>query len=478
MPLPDIITPVPVGLYISVPFCRTKCTFCNFASGVFSRELFDRYIRHVANDIANAEQLAAAMGAHFDPIADSIYVGGGTPSVLATDQLETLFHSTRQNFVIAADAEITVECAPGTLTGDIIATLVRCGVNRVSLGVQSFVDQESRSVGRLHTRDIALADIANLRDAGISEISIDLIAGLPHQTAGSWRYSLAETVATEVPHVSVYMLEVDDDSRLGRELIAGGTRYHAHFVPDDDATADFYLEACAILNSAGIHQYEISNFARTASDPHENETRYSSKCVDLHGRGTASVVELPQNALYQGTALAVPIQSPENAGASAPEVPTHASRHNLKYWLRHPYLGFGVDAHSMLPAPQPGQHNAAVRFATSEILDALLADAPRTRTAVDERAAIEETWFLGLRLNRGVELLTIHEEFGVDAVERYREPIAELVDTGLLALNDGFVRLTDRGRLLSNEVFARFILSESTSDTLSTKPARTPFVIL
>jgi oxygen-independent coproporphyrinogen III oxidase len=435
---------VPLGLYISVPFCRTKCTFCNFASGVFSRELFDRYITHVTADISNSQQLAAEMGARFDRTADSIYLGGGTPSVLAPDQLESIFRSVRENFSVTPAAEITVECAPGTLTPEIIESLVRCGVNRVSLGVQSFVDQESRAVGRLHTRDITLADIANLRAAGIFEISIDLIAGLPHQSVESWRYSLAETIAAGVPHVSVYMLEVDDDSRLGRELIAGGTRYHAHFVPDDDATADFYLEACATLNAAGIHQYEISNFAR--------------------------------HRLYQGSASAVPSQPGNEAGALAP---AHASRHNLKYWLRHPYLGFGVDAHSMLPAPQRTQPHAAVRFATPDNLDALLADAPRIRTEVDERAAIEEAWFLGLRLNRGVELLAIHEEFGIDAVERYREPLAELVGAGLLALDGGFVRLTDRGRLLSNEVFGRFILSESpNSDTPPTNPTRTPFVIL
>lgn len=412
---------MPLGLYISVPFCRTKCTFCNFASGVFSRELFDRYIKHVTTEVALSRRLATSMGAQFDRAADSIYLGGGTPSVLAPDQLETLFRSVRDNFTVAPETEITVECAPGTLTADVIATLVRCGVNRVSLGVQSFVDQESRSVGRLHTRDITLSDIANLRAAGISEISLDLIAGLPHQTADSWRYSLAETIATGVPHVSVYMLEVDDDSRLGRELIAGGTRYHAHFVPDDDATADFYLEACATLNTAGIHQYEISNFARSG----------------------------------------------------------HTSRHNLKYWLRHPYLGFGVDAHSMLLAPKPGQPHAAVRFATSDDLDELLNNAPRIRTEVDESAAIEEAWFLGLRINRGIELLAIHEEFGIDAVERYREPIAELVGSGLLTLDDGFVRLTDRGRLLSNEVFARFILSDSAdSEVAPSKSSRTPFVIL
>ena len=157
-------------------------------------------------------------------------------------------------------------------------------MNRVSLGVQSFVDQEARSVGRLHTRAMVLDEVARLRDAGITNINIDLIAGLPHQTPESWEFSLAEMIASGVPHVSVYMLEVDEDSRLGRELIAGGTRYHAHFVPDDDATADFYLQACERLNSAGIGQYEISNFARHVGaaitrSPDHRITRYSRRAT-------------------------------------------------------------------------------------------------------------------------------------------------------------------------------------------------------
>jgi oxygen-independent coproporphyrinogen III oxidase len=401
---------MPLGIYISVPFCRTKCTFCNFASGVFSRELFDRYVMQVTAEIARADALANSFGGDLEHFVDSIYLGGGTPSVLAPDQLASLFRSVRDNFNVSADAEITVECAPSTLSPEIIGSLVACGVNRVSLGVQSFVDQESRAVGRLHTREITLQDIAHLRASGIHDIGIDLIAGLPHQTAASWRYSVEETLATEVPHVSVYMLEVDDDSRLGRELIAGGTRYHAHHVPDDDLTADLYLAACEVLNSGGVRQYEISNFAR---------------------------------------------------GEMRDRLPLHASRHNLKYWLRHSYLGFGVDAHSMLSAPQRGEPHAAIRFATTDDFDKLLAGAPHSRIEVDERAAIEEAWFLGLRLNRGVELLQVHEEFGIDAVERYREPITELVESGLLDVEDGFVRLTDRGRLLSNEVFGRFIESRS-----------------
>src|SRR5262249_39249161 len=151
---------------------------------------------------------------------------------------------------------------------------------------------EAAAVGRLHKRATTLEDIARLRACGIANINLDLIAGLPHQTAESWRFSLVQTIGTGAPHVSVYMLEVDEDSRVGRELIAGGTKYHAHFVPEEDAVADFYVQACEELDAAGIRQYEISNFAREGFE----------------------------------------------------------SQHNLKYWTRQPYMGFGVDAHSMLVA--------------------------------------------------------------------------------------------------------------------------------
>ena len=317
------VSRLPLGIYISIPFCRTKCSFCNFASGVFSRELFDRYVKQVCADIEAAERIARELGCDLERGVDSIYLGGGTPSVLAPDQLERLFQTVRGTFDVESTAEITVECAPGTITDELLEALLQCGVNRVSLGVQSFVDKECSSVGRLHTRVITMADIARLRACGIVNISLDLIAGLPHQTEKSWDVSLAETLATGVPHVSVYMLEVDEDSRLGTELLAGGSRYHAHFVPDDDRTADLYLAACERLEKGGVRQYEISNFARPVT----------------HGIGLRH------------------------------------SRHNLKYWTRQPYLGFGVDAHSMLPANHELKAKGvqAVRFATADSLEGYLA---------------------------------------------------------------------------------------------------------
>ncbi len=172
-----------------MPFCRTKCSFCNFASGVFSRAIFDKYVSQVCAEIHAANDIASALGGRLERQVDSIYLGGGTPSVLAPDQLERLFAAVGATFEVKPMAEITVECAPGTISSEIIDTLLACGVNRVSLGVQSFVDKESSSVGRLHTRVITLDDIARLRAGGIGNISIDLIAGLPHQTEESWSFS-------------------------------------------------------------------------------------------------------------------------------------------------------------------------------------------------------------------------------------------------------------------------------------------------
>jgi oxygen-independent coproporphyrinogen-3 oxidase len=423
------------GIYISVPFCRTKCSFCNFASAVFSRAVFEKYVASVCADIAAAQQVADELGGALERGVDSIYLGGGTPSVLAPDQLERIFQAVRESFDVDGGAEITVECAPGTISEEILNALLRCGVNRVSLGVQSFVDKESSSVGRLHTRETILNDIARLRAAGIGNISIDLIAGLPHQTSESWDFSLSETLATGVPHVSVYMLEVDEDSRLGNELLAGGSRYHAHFVPDDDLTADLYLAACERLEGGGVQQYEISNFARQVT----------------HSVG-----------LWD-------------------------SRHNLKYWTRQPYIGFGVDAHSMLiAAPELRADGVdAVRFATPDSLEAYqlsvvgcqLSVAQRTqqlassRLPIDRQTALEESFFLGLRLNRGVSLASLRSEFGEKDISNHEPAILELVDLGLLELRDDRVRLTARGRLLSNEVFARFINLDKAHDREMHLPA-------
>jgi len=227
---------------------------------------------------------------------------------------------------------------------------------------------------------------------------VDLVAGLPHQTARSWRMSLEQLAGLAVPHASVYILEVDEESRLGRELIAGGNRYHAHYVPDSDLAADLYLDAISFLKPT-LEQYEISNFSQ----------------------------------------------------------PGYESRHNLKYWTRQPYLGFGLDAHSMLRLNRSSPEFESVRFANVDDLSRYLSASPSPKpTFITPRSASEETMFLRLRLNRGIDLNTL--EPGIQ--ERFDQQIRELSDLGLVEHSGSFLRLTSRGRLLSNEVFERFISTE------------------
>jgi len=387
-----------LGIYISVPFCRAKCTFCNFASGAFALERMDGYVDTLVSEIAAARSRASELHAELPGVVDTIYFGGGTPSLLGPEQLQRIFTALRGQFEISREAEITLECAPGQISEATLEEALAQGVNRVSFGVQSFVDAESAAVGRLHTAEQCMTEIARVRTAGLEEISLDLIAGLPRQTAASWEVSLDAVIASGVPHASVYMLEVDEESRLGKELIAGGPRYQASTVPSDEAMTEFYARACERFAAAGLDQYEISNFARAG----------------------------------------------------------HTSRHNLKYWQREPYLGFGVDAHSMLRRTE-GDALGAVRFANADSLEEYAAAAGREVTQVDADAAFEEALFLGLRKNDGVDLDALAPEFGIQRVAERQEAIGDLVAGGLLVLDGARLRLTGRGRLVSNEVFGELL---------------------
>jgi oxygen-independent coproporphyrinogen-3 oxidase len=389
-----------LGVYISIPFCRAKCSYCNFASGVFGGDRMAAYVEKLTAEIREAPGNCAAWGGRLPKIIDSLFFGGGTPSLLEVRQLEIILKVLKEVFSFAISAEITLECAPGQLSEELLQALPGFGFNRVSLGVQSFVDAEASAVGRTHTRAIALKEIERLRAAGIDDINVDLIAGLPHQTRQSWSESIAEAIATGVPHLSVYMLDVDEDSRLGREIIAGGTRYGVGMVPNEAAIADMYSEVCERFAAAGVAQYEISNFARTG----------------------------------------------------------HRSRHNLKYWTRQPYLGFGLDAHSFLPTAEGG----AIRVATTDDLAAYLDpngidDERVTVTQVSRSEALEEAWFLGLRLNDGVLLTDITREFGEPAMRTFQPILLEAQQQGLMEYDQRRARLTQQGRLFANDVFQRFL---------------------
>jgi oxygen-independent coproporphyrinogen-3 oxidase len=380
-----------LGVYVSVPFCRAKCSFCNFASGVGKAGEIEAYVARLCAEIDAASVTAARLGAKLPRAVDTVYFGGGTPSLLTPEQLRQVFVALHRNFDVAADAEMTLEAAPGQIADDVLNAAMSLGVNRVSLGVQSFVDRECAAVGRLHTGDDCLREIARLRAAGIAELGADLIAGLPYQTAASWEQSLDAAVGCGLKHLSVYLLEIDEDSRLGLEVIAGGQRFHAHGVPQEELAVALYERACERLPETGFAQYEISNFAREGS----------------------------------------------------------RSRHNVKYWQRAPYIGFGLDAHSMLLT-----ETGAVRFANADELESYGLPGSRGElTTVGEREAFEETIFLGLRMCDGVSVANLREKFSREFVKTCEEAAQELIVDGLMTEEDGCWRLTLRGRLVSNEVF-------------------------
>jgi oxygen-independent coproporphyrinogen III oxidase len=357
------------GVYISYPFCAQKCTYCNFASGVFPAGLERDYLTALRSEIA-------AVDWPWQP--ETVYLGGGTPSRLEPRDLDQILA------VIPGRPwrEATIEAAPGGITYEQATAWLGAGLNRVSLGVQSFIPRELARTGRKHRAEIVADEIRALRAAGLTNINIDLIAGLPGQTMASWRESLAWIGKLDPPHVSVYMLEVDEDSRLGGEILLNGKRYGAPDVPSGDLTAELYETAVAELERLGIHRYEISNFAR----------------------------------------------------------PCFESLHNLKYWRLEPYLGFGADAHSFYDTQ---------RFQNVEsAADYVGAKSPRLASTPANRA--EERFFVGLRLTDGIRL-----EPG--EWSRFEVPIQRFLTEGLLAKEGEKLRLTNRGVLLSNEVFAEFI---------------------
>jgi len=396
-----------VGVYISVPFCKAKCTFCNFASGAFGSERMQHYVNRLCEEIGGARDAADAITAILPRAVDTIYFGGGTPSLLSAQQFRRIFDHLRSEFDVAAEAEITLECAPGQLTDETLDELIRQGINRISFGVQSFNDAEAKHTGRLHTREVALRDIDRVRQAGVSRINIDLIAGLPGQTRASWTESLRVLADTGVDHASIYMLEVDEGSRLGREVASGGLKYYAPQVPPDEIIADMYSEAVEFLAAHGLAQYEISNFAQGGRE----------------------------------------------------------SLHNLKYWCRELYVGLGLDAHSMIRTDRGlrAHSGAALRFAATDELESYLASPEWNKPhRLSHEEELEEAWFLGLRLNCGVNLRDLGAEFGTAAVESVHPILTDLECNDLIKWTADHVALTPRGRLISNEVFERFLALTTT----------------
>lgn len=393
------------GVYLHIPFCKSRCSYCDFATDVYRDSgAVERYVSSICREIDSFPPQISADAADMNAVSnlshqrlsaaknavaiDTIYFGGGTPSLLAPKQVGKILTAVHSRFEISSDAEITMEMNPATVTSETLAAYKKLGVNRASFGVQTFNERDLKLLARGHDAKDARKTFRVLREAGFENISFDLIAGLPDQTLEDWERNLDEAIAMNPEHLSLYLLEIHQGTPLAEQLRSGRRP-----LPDEDLAAEMYEMMIDRLVAAGYVQYEISNFSK----------------------------------------------------------PGFESRHNTKYWRLDPVYGFGVSAHSF-----DGIQRYANERDTAKYVDALekTAIAEVYRETIDQAS---EFIFLGLRLNTGVSLAEYRERFTIDLEEKYSEEIERLLETGLIKLSDDNLRLTRKGMLYSNEVFEVFI---------------------
>lgn len=374
------------GIYLHIPFCATRCHYCNFATGGYESDIARRYVAALIEEIGRARFEDTSMRS-----VDTIYLGGGTPTTLSIDQLAAILDACRKTFDVTTDAEITCEANPGSIDLDYLKDLRTAGINRLSFGVQSFDDGELRMIGRTHSSEEAREAVRLARQARFQNVSIDLIAGLPEQTMDTWRRNLDEAFALEPDHISVYMLELYKDAPLLHRVERGELR-----AIDEELTVEMYFALKDEAEKRGFDHYEISNWA----------------------------------------------------------LPGAESRHNLKYWTGAPYMAYGVSA---------AGYDGISRWSNTRNIHEYLDKIECGQSAVMENMSLDdddkqsESIFLKLRLKGGVDLNEHRLRFGVDVRSRYGEEIDRLLDAGLIEFDGDRMRISRKGLVLANEVFAAFV---------------------
>ena len=368
------------GVYIHIPFCKSRCSYCDFATEVYRDcGAVERYVEAICREVGTFAGKVQAFHS-----VDTVYFGGGTPSLLEPGQVERILGAVRDVFEIDGDVEVTMEMNPATVTAEKLSAYRESGVNRASFGVQTFNERDLKLLARGHDANDAKATFRLLLDAGFDNVSFDLIAGLPGQTMDDWRRNLDAAVAMRPEHLSLYLLEIHEGTPLAEQLRSGRRP-----MPDEELAAEMYETMIDTLASAGYRQYEISNFS----------------------------------------------------------LPGFESRHNTKYWRLEPVYGFGVSAHSFDGVERYANERDTLKYVRM-IEEAGTAEVYRER--IDKAS---ETAFLGLRLNEGIDLGGYKDHFDTDLNER----VSELEEKGLVEIESGRLRLTRKGMLFSNEVFAEFV---------------------
>lgn len=378
-------------LYLHIPFCVRKCAYCDFLSAPAKEEIQSAYVKKLAEEIREFE----AAG---DYEVSSVFMGGGTPSILQGREIEYIFEALRETFLFREDAEITIECNPGTLTAEKLKAYKRAGINRLSIGLQSAQDEELKRLGRIHSYQEFLQSFRLAREAGFSNINVDLMSALPGQSIESYLDTLQKVCSLKPEHISAYSLIIEEGTPFFLYYSEDVRRREAgeqpENLPSEEEERRMYYETKRILEKYGYCRYEISNYAK----------------------------------------------------------PGFACRHNIGYWKRTDYAGFGLGAASLL--------NPLRYKNTSELADYLKGDFSKKELLVlTKDNQIEETLFLGLRMTEGVNKEEFEKRFSCPMDVVYRRELDRLQKMGLLEQKDEFVRLTEKGMDVSNRVLAEFLLS-------------------
>jgi oxygen-independent coproporphyrinogen III oxidase len=378
------------GLYIHFPFCLQKCLYCDFNSAASAPAERKEYVELLLNEMELRQQVLPV------PIcSETLYLGGGTPSLMTPGEIGRIIEAAALRFGLETDAEITLEANPGTLTPERLAGYRAAGVNRLSLGIQSFEDRLLARLGRVHSKEEALRAFDAARRAGFANISIDLMHSLPEQSPLQWRAALAQGIALSPEHISAYALSVEDGTPFAGLLAAGKLP-----LPEEEEAAEMFEATAELLQGAGYRHYEISNFAR----------------------------------------------------------PGCSSRHNGSYWNRTSYLGFGAGAHSFWNAnglgerwcntSLPGEYREAVAGGTLP---------EREREVLNLEQAVAESFFLGLRVLTGLDLARLEALYGKAPLAPHLAEVARLAASGALVREGNLVRLAPDAVILANSVFSRFL---------------------
>lgn len=384
-----------LGLYVHVPFCVSKCRYCDFISAPASQRERELYVNALCVQIKKIGQSMKRDGE--SRRADTIFIGGGTPSVLEPEQTEQIMAQLREAFVLEKNAEISIECNPGTIDAARLKAYKRAGINRLSLGLQSADNIELKNLGRIHTWGQFLEGYMLAREEGFENINVDLMSALPGQSVHSFEDTLKKVIALQPEHISVYSLIIEEGTPFFKLYEDGAG------LPSEDEVLAMDAKAWELLKEAGYEHYEISNFAR----------------------------------------------------------PGLECRHNLKYWRCLEYAGFGTGAASYLKDGSSNTYFRIKNIErTSDFIkvaedgDCAAADCQR----LDERDQMEEFAFLGLRLKRGVDLMAFRERFHADFCNIFAKPIEKYRKLGFITVTDGAVSLTKKAVEISNIIMADFLL--------------------